>query len=153
MERLKLKVPPIIWCAFSLSLMWWLSARLPLLTFCFPKQDLLALGCVFTGFSVALSGVATFRKARTTVDPLAPQKAASLVRDGIYSHTRNPMYLAMTLVQIGWFLHLGSYVSVFPVLGFVLVMTQLQIVPEEKALGQIFGREYDLYRAEVPRWI
>lgn len=116
-------------------------------------QELLALGCAFTGLTVALLGVATFRRAQTTVDPLTPQKAASLVRDGIYSHTRNPMYLGMTLVQVGWFFHLGSLVSLFPVLGFVVVMTHLQIIPEERALGEIFGGEYEVYKNDVPRWL
>lgn len=153
MERFKLKVPPVVWFAFSLLLMWWFSRILPVLAFRFPGQGLLALGCAFTGISIAMSGVATFREAQTTVDPLSPEKAASLVRDGIYSHTRNPMYLGMTIVQVGYFFHLGSFASVFPVIGFVFVMTHLQIIPEERALGEIFGGEYEVYKNKVPRWL
>jgi protein-S-isoprenylcysteine O-methyltransferase Ste14 len=43
------------------------------------------------GIGVADAGVAAFRRARTTVDPRYPERASSLVADGVYRWTRNPM--------------------------------------------------------------
>ena len=152
MKSLRLRIPPLVWCLLSLSLMSWLAGIFPCRTFRIPAQGLFAVGFAFMGVTIALLGVANFRKSQTTVDPVHPHRTAHLVRDGVYRHTRNPMYLGMTLVQIGWFLHLGSLSSFLPIVGFVSVMTSLQIIPEEEALLEIFGEEYETYKAEVRRW-
>jgi protein-S-isoprenylcysteine O-methyltransferase Ste14 len=50
-----------------------------------------------SGLALACWGVIDFRRARTTVDPVHPEKTARLVTDGIYRWTRNPMYLGFVL--------------------------------------------------------
>src|SRR5678815_1380789 len=90
-------------------------------------------------------GVLAFRKASTTVDPRSPENTSQIVRSGIYRFTRNPMYLGMLIVLIAWMAWLSNVgAGVVPVL-FALYITRWQIVPEERALAQKFGAEYEAY--------
>jgi protein-S-isoprenylcysteine O-methyltransferase Ste14 len=63
------------------------------------------------------------------------------------------MYLGLTLLLIGWAVWLGSASPwLIPPL-FVTIVTLLQILPEEEALGQLFGQQYVEYRRDVARWL
>ena len=66
-----------------------------------------ALALAALGAGVCLAGVASFRRARTTVNPLVPEQASSLVQAGIYRHTRNPMYLGFAILLVAWAALLG----------------------------------------------
>ena len=112
-----------------------------------------AVAVAVLGIAIALRGIASFRRAQTTVNPLKPETSAALVSSGIYSVTRNPMYLGMLLVLIGWAVYLGS---LWPLLGpvvFALFITRFQIVPEERALERLFGAPFVAYKQRVRRWI
>jgi protein-S-isoprenylcysteine O-methyltransferase Ste14 len=106
--------------------------------------------------SVSLLAAATiqFRKYKTTVTPLSPGKATSLVADGVFAHTRNPMYvgLAGVLAAFGVYVQ-NPLAGAIGVATFVTYITQFQIKPEEKALSALFGEAYTAYRAKVSRWI
>ncbi|MBD9483727.1 isoprenylcysteine carboxylmethyltransferase family protein [Pseudomonas sp. PDM14] len=123
---------------FELSLGWRLASALPVL--------LLGLG-------LCLSGVLSFHRARTTVNPLRPEKASALVDGGIYRYTRNPMYLGFATVLAAWSLALASPLAMFGVVAFVLYMNRFQIAPEERALATLFGEEFYRYRMRVRRWL
>jgi protein-S-isoprenylcysteine O-methyltransferase Ste14 len=108
---------------------------------------------VTLGAAVGLAGVAAFRRGRTTVDPTRPDRASTLVATGIYRVTRNPMYVALALGLAGaavWFSNIAAMLLV-PV--FVMGLTRLQIIPEERALRAKFGVGYDDYAAQVRRWL
>ncbi len=105
------------------------------------------------GFAVSIAGVLSFRRAGTTVDPTRPQKASSLVSSGIYRYSRNPMYLGMLLVLIGWGVYLSNIPALLLVPVFVIWMNRFQIRPEQRALTELFGGEFELYRQSVRRWI
>lgn len=102
---------------------------------------------------MVLAGGLAFRRARTTVNPLQPQSASSLVRGGIYSRTRNPMYLGFALVLLGWVVALGSWLGLLVLAGYVVFLNRFQIRPEERALEAIFGPTFLEYRDQVRRWI
>lgn len=104
------------------------------------------------GAAVALAGVAAFRRAKTTVNPLTPG-ASALVTTGIYGWTRNPMYLGMLLVLLGVGVGLGNFLSVAMAAGFIPLINQLQIRPEERFLTERFGADFDAYRSRVRRWL
>lgn len=103
--------------------------------------------------ALAASAAARFRRAGTTVEPFDPSKASVLVTGGVNAATRNPMYVGMAGVLLANGIRLGSWASLVPVAGFVAVIDRLQVAQEEAALSRIFGREYDDYRAAVPRWL
>ena len=85
--------------------------------------------------------------------PHHPDDATTLVTDGLYAYTRNPMYLALTGALVTNAAWLGSLRAVPPVAAFTAILTTVQIRPEEEALQQRFGDDYREYRRRVPRWI
>lgn len=111
------------------------------------------------GWLLSLPGVAltawagaTFRRAHTTINPTVPSRASRLVTTGPFRLTRNPMYLGFALTLTGWALWLDNWVGFLGIPLFVVAVTVLQIVPEERALQDRFGEEYAQYRQRVNRW-
>ena len=102
---------------------------------------------------MGLLGVFSFIKADTTVNPIEPEKADSLVDTGVYRISRNPMYLALALALIALSVYLQSLWSLPVVLLFMIYMTRFQIFPEERAMIKLFGEEYIEYMKNVRRWI
>lgn len=115
-----------------------------------------ALGAVVLaaiGVAVALSGVLAFRRAQTTVNPLKPETSAALVSTGVYSFTRNPMYLGMVLGLFAWAVYLSSVWSLLGPVVFALYITRFQIIPEERVLDRLFGASFAAYKRRVRRWL
>lgn len=104
------------------------------------------------GIGLTAWAAATFRRARTTINPTDPSKASRLVTHGPFRFTRNPMYLGFVLMLTGWALWLDNWAGFLGIPLFVMVVTVLQIVPEERALQNCFGEEYARYRQRVNRW-
>ncbi|MBY4678428.1 methyltransferase family protein [Marinobacterium arenosum] len=152
-ERLELKVPPVVVGGIVALLMWGAARLWPSLTLPLPPMFGWGVGCGVLGVLVALAGVLSFRRAHTTVNPMQPGDASSLVVSGIYRFSRNPMYLGMALVLLGWAFHLAHPVSLAMLALFVGYMNRFQIVPEERAMQQLFGEQFDLYRRRVRRWL
>ena len=73
--------------------------------------------------------------------------------DGVYRYTRNPMYLGFLWVLFAWGIFLGSLVALMGLPIFVWIITQFQILPEEKVLAEKFGQDYQTYLSEVRRWM
>ena len=150
---LNLKIPPPIVALLTGAAMWLAAVALPSLAFSFPGRQGAAVALALAGGAVAVAGVFSFRRARTTVNPLTPQAASSLVTTGIYRFTRNPMYLGMLLLLAGVAVFLGN-VAALPLLPvFIGYINQFQIKPEERALFTIFGSDFTAYRQKTRRWI
>src|SRR5688500_17175464 len=98
MRFLELRVPPPLVAAAFATLMWLAARFAPWAAVSIPGRRWIALLLAVIGVAVSLSGVASFRRAKTTVNPLTPEKASSLVVSGIYRVTRNPMYLGLSVV-------------------------------------------------------
>lgn len=132
----------------------WLVARVTVaLRVEFAWRCEVAVALEIAGIAVAIAGVVSFRRARTTVNPLKPDAASALVVSGVYRWTRNPMYLGVLLCLLGWVVWLGSVPALFVLPLFVAYMNRFQIIPEETALRARFGAEFEAYRARVRRWI
>ncbi len=92
-----------------------------------------------------------FRRARTSVRPDRPTSA--IIRTGPYRLSRNPIYLAMTLLHL-WIAAWANSLWLLVTLAFTLgVMSAGVIAREERYLERKFGEEYRRYRAAVRRWI
>ncbi|UAB78843.1 isoprenylcysteine carboxylmethyltransferase family protein [Erythrobacter sp. SCSIO 43205] len=150
---MKLLIPPPIVAALCGLAMWGLAHFLPETKLAFAFQRFLAGVFIAVGLAIDLVSVGAFRKAKTTVTPLAPEKASSLVVTGLYRYTRNPMYLGMLFILIGIAIWLGSPVNVIMLIAFVAYITGFQIVPEEARLAQVFGADYESYKSRVRRWL
>jgi protein-S-isoprenylcysteine O-methyltransferase Ste14 len=153
MHALELKVPPPI-VALVMAIAMWFLAYLPPSSEAPPIARLfLAAGLAAVGAGFSLSGVLAFRRARTTVNPLKPESASSLVIAGVYQATRNPMYVGMLFLLLAWAAFLWSAWSLLGALGFAAYIRRFQIAPEERVLAGLFGTEYTEYKARVRRWL
>jgi len=148
-----IRFPPVAVTA-SFGLAMWLAARaLPMLRFDFQGRRAVALALLALGAAISLAGVIEFRRARTTTNPLRPAAASSLVVTGIYTRTRNPMYLGFAVALLAWSAWLANPVTLLGIAGFVAWMNRIQIVAEERAIAALFGEEFERYRNRVRRWI
>ena len=150
---LELKVPPVVVVLLTGGLMTLGGWATPQWKVPFPGRLVVSGALALAGIAVSGLGVASFRKARTTVNPLKPETSTSLVRSGIYRCTRNPMYLGFLTVLLGLGVFLSNPLALAPIPLFVLYMTRFQIRPEERALESRFGAEFAAYREQVRRWI
>ena len=150
---LELKIPPAVLVAFTGALMWLASAATSATALVIPGRSLGAAILMLTGVIIAGLGVASFRRAKTTVNPMKPASASVLVDGGIYRLTRNPMYLGFLVVLIGWAVFLSNLVALLPLPAFVFYMNRFQIEPEEKALAALFGQSFVAYKTRVRRWL
>ncbi len=103
------------------------------------------------GCALGFSGLVMFRLARTSPFPERPTKA--LVVRGPYLFTRNPMYLAMTLVSLGVALFANALWPLLFLVPAVLVIRYAAIEREERYLLSRFGQAYEEYRSRVRRWL
>ncbi|MDG9928023.1 MULTISPECIES: isoprenylcysteine carboxylmethyltransferase family protein [unclassified Pseudomonas] len=153
MGALENRIPPPL-VATLIGVLMWVSARyLPGFELAFSWRLTLTLPVLLLGASVCLAGVLSFHRARTTVNPLRPEKASTLVDSGIYRYTRNPMYLGFATMLMAWALALASPLAMFGLVAFVLYMNRFQIAPEERALAILFGDEFSHYCSRVRRWL
>ncbi len=103
------------------------------------------------GLLVNFAGVFSFRKHHTSLIPIKPSTA--LVTDGVYSLTRNPMYVGHAIAYFGGVLMANS---LWPLLLFplVLLVTQKAVIEKEEAyMERKFGEEYRAYKSRVRQWI
>lgn len=153
MHWLEHRIPPPVVAAL-VGLAMWLAA---------PPDAALAMGATarhaVTAILLALAlafdvaGLLAFRASRTTINPLRPERASTLVTGGVYRFTRNPMYVGLCLILLAWAVHLSAWLSFLGPLVFALYVTRFQIVPEERALRELFGEPYVRYMARVRRWL
>jgi protein-S-isoprenylcysteine O-methyltransferase Ste14 len=152
-QTLELKIPPLGLVIIAALLMWLAAAYFPTLNFQFPFQSVVAWVIGLLGALACALGIIEFRRAKTTVNPIKPDSASSLVRTGIYSRTRNPMYLGFLLILAGWSIVLANILALLVLPGFVIYMNHFQIKPEERVLKSIFGDDFKAYCVEARRWI
>jgi protein-S-isoprenylcysteine O-methyltransferase Ste14 len=135
------------------ALMWLIAGSTPGLALPTMVRWTLSLAPVGAGAAIGAAGVWSFHRARTTVNPRRPHASSTLLTTGIYRHTRNPMYLALLLVLIGWGLYLANVYALLLAVTFVPYMNRFQIRPEERALRHTFGQQFRDYCGRVRRWL
>ena len=105
---------------------------------------------VLLAIGLFLFAVRTFRAAGTPVPGNRP--TTTIVRTGPYRFSRNPIYLAFSLLQLGIALWVNSLWLVLTLLAAVAVMSLVVIPREERYLEARFPSEYSAYKASVRRW-
>lgn len=148
-----LRVPPLLAVLIAAALMWILSRALPSWRVALPGRELVTAALLVAAGAIGVAGVRAFRRERTTVNPLRPERASALVTTGIYRRTRNPMYLALAVALLAWAAWLAHPLALAGIAAFVAWIDRFQIAPEERALRALFGAEFERYCSEVPRWL
>jgi len=111
--------------------------------------DWIGVGLCFAGLSFLVWSLISFGKSfRIGIDTNRPDK---LVTDGIFAHSRNPIYVAFVLILIGQFLIFPNWILlVYVFAGFWLF--HRQVLREEDYLSRRYGEEYAQYRERVRRY-
>jgi protein-S-isoprenylcysteine O-methyltransferase Ste14 len=107
--------------------------------------------CVLVSFPLALMTFHVLSRAHTPVDPMQPTTA--LVTEGPFRYSRNPIYVALTLLYVGVALLINALWILLLVVPAVLVLRYGVIAREEAYLTQKFGDAYRQYTTQVRRWL
>lgn len=153
MPNLENKIPPPIVAVICAAVMWGSSIITPSVEIADSVRIVMAAIVASIGAFFCVAGVVSFRRAKTTVNPLKPETASSLVSSGIYQVSRNPMYVGFALFLVALAVYLSSPLELLGVVAFVLYINRFQIHPEERALSALFGSEFDLYKKSVRKWV
>lgn len=143
---------PPVWLAGALALAWAQARHWPLgLSFGGGWADLAGGLLVGGGLVLVALAAAEFRRARTTIVPHG--QASALVTGGIYSRTRNPIYLADLMILAGLILYWDAVLSLVLVPLLLWVLERRFVIPEENRLRRTFRADFARYAQKVRRWI
>ena len=153
MSSLELRVPPPAVALLLGVLMWLASSLVAPVEVPFGPRVGVALVIASVGLVVGLASIVSFWRAKTTINPTKPTATSSLVTNGTFRFTRNPMYVSLLLYLLAWAVYLSNWLALLFVPVFVLYINQFQITPEERVLSSLFGPEYAAYKRRVRRWL
>ncbi|SDG14874.1 Protein-S-isoprenylcysteine O-methyltransferase Ste14 [Limimonas halophila] len=150
-EKPNVKLPPPAIYAAAVALGLAVEWLWPWSAFAGWPRWMLAGALAGPALALAAWALITFRRADTAVEPWEP--ARNLVTHGPYSHTRNPMYVALTLLTAGVAVAADLPWVLLAVPLAVLVTDRHVIRREEAHLAHVFGDAYRAYRDRVRRWL
>ena len=142
--------PPLVYLtALVTGVLMQFAKPLPLL----PGTLAIPLGASLVVVAIALfaCSVVKFQAAGTPVPARKPTTV--IVRTGPYRFSRNPIYLAFSLFQLGIAMWVNSLWLLATLVGAVTLMHCVVIPREEQYLEERFGAEYLDYKRSVRRWL
>ena len=119
----------------------------------FPRSLRLAAGAAFFVAAIALFAAALRLFRATGQHPRPWLPSPSLILQGPYRWTRNPIYVAMTLMQIGFGLLFDDVWMVALSAASLAVVHVVAVRPEEAYLLDRFGEPYRRYTESVRRYL
>lgn len=142
--------PPIIYLAFfvigmELDYLW------PAPLFPKPLQYIIAFAIIAASGVLIVAVFRAFSKAKTSIDPYKPTTA--IISSGPFGYSRNPAYVALTLLFIGCAVAVDGLWLLAMVVPAVLTIHYFVVLREETYLERKFGTEYLDYKARVRRWV
>ncbi|WP_170325702.1 methyltransferase family protein [Ruegeria arenilitoris] len=147
----RIDIPPVWLVGFALLA--WLQARHFSLGLSLDSglTDLLSGILIGGGILFAVLAIVEFRRHKTTVIP--HETPSSLVQTGIYTRSRNPIYVGDVLILAGLVLRFDAVLSLILVPVFVWVLERRFILPEEDRLRRTFRADFARYERKTRRWI
>ena len=142
--------PPIVTLFFGLCI--YLS-RSYFPDFSFSILNSLSTISFVLGITVFATAVSSFKRQKTTVNPISIEKASSLVVNGVFKYSRNPMYLGMLFILLGLTFKFNLIGGLMFTSIFAIFITIFQIKPEEAAMEKLFDQEWKDYIKNVRRWL
>jgi protein-S-isoprenylcysteine O-methyltransferase Ste14 len=142
--------PPLIYLgALALGLGLHAASPVPAL----PGTVARALGVVLIAGAVAIAAPAFRAMARARTSFRTERPTTAIVTDGPFRYTRNPIYVALTLLYLGIGMLLNALWVLLLIVPVVGLMRLGVIAREERYLERKFGDEYLRYKARVRRWL
>ncbi|WP_420584470.1 methyltransferase family protein [Ruegeria sp.] len=143
---------PPVWLA-GFAFLAWLQARSVGfgLSLASGFTDLLSGLLIGGGIVIAVLAIAEFRRRKTTVIP--HETPSALVQSGIYTRSRNPIYVGDVLILTGLILRFDAVLSLALIPVFVWVLERRFILPEEDRLRRTFRADFARYERKTRRWI
>jgi protein-S-isoprenylcysteine O-methyltransferase Ste14 len=142
--------PPIVTLFFGLCI--YLS-RSYFPEFSFSILNSLSTISFVLGITVFATAVSSFKRQNTTVNPISIEKASSLVVNGVFKYSRNPMYLGMLFILLGLTFKFNLIGGLLFTSIFMIFISIFQIKPEEAAMEKLFDQEWKDYIKNVRRWL
>ena len=137
----------IVYCIVIMTLLYFFVTKYNKIVF---PLNLIGLVIAFAGFFIMEKAHDLFEKHKTT---LKIDKSSHLITEGVFSKTRNPMYLGMFILVAGLSIFSTNLLSLILPLFFLLLIRLIFIPKEEQLIHKTFGDEYDEYKKQVRRWI
>src|SRR3990172_11792570 len=106
---------------------------------------------IITGIVFIVLARREFARYRQPTDPGQP--TSKVVKTGVFSISRNPLYLGSVIVFLGIALTLNMLWALVTLLLSIIICLYVLIIPEEQYLAAKFGEEYREYTASVHRWL
>lgn len=118
-----------------------------------PERPAVWLGIllIMVSIPIVVSALLALARARTSFDARKPTTA--IVTDGAFRFSRNPMYVAATLLYLGIALVMNSVWVLVLVVPLMVVMQRGVVQREEQYLERKFGEEYRRYKTRVRPWM
>ena len=148
---MKKRIPPPLIAMLCVLIIFLSKSIFPSFVFSYKLQ--LGIFVSTIGFLLLIISIKSFIDNKTTINPLNLKKSTYLVTSGVFRFSRNPMYLGMLLFLLGAAIILNIIGGLIISILFIFYMNFFQIIPEEKALENLFGKNYRNYRKTVRRWI
>ena len=148
---MKKRIPPPLIAMLCILIIFLSKSIFPSFVFSYKLQ--LGIFVSTIGFLLLIVSIKSFIDNKTTINPLNLKKSTYLVTSGVFRFSRNPMYLGMLLFLLGTAIILNIIGGLIISILFIFYMNFFQIIPEEKALQNLFGKNYRNYRKTVRRWI
>jgi protein-S-isoprenylcysteine O-methyltransferase Ste14 len=146
------RIPPPVVTALLIGAVWWAN-RAGIGVSLIRLPSWLAALVLLVGVVLMLLAVVLMVRARTTVNPLHPERSRRLVTEGVFSVSRNPIYLGDALLIAAAGLFWSNWIALVALAVFVAYITRFQILPEETALNDAFGDVFQAYCARTRRWV
>jgi len=144
--------PPLIYFGF-LAIGWGLHVWLkgPDLGLTLEFRRGLAIGLIIVGLLLDGMAAGLFRRRNTAVEPWKP--STTLVTDGPYRFSRNPIYVGFAITYVGLAVAMDSWFALGLLFPCLLAVDRFVIAREERYLAAKFGAAYQAYCARVRRWL
>lgn len=143
-------IPPPIWALLFLLTGWGVGSALDLPALY--SSTVAGAGVAAVGFCIALWGRLTFASVSAEIRPASP-KNSTLVTNGPFRFTRNPMYLGIFTFMTGISLLIGTIAVFISDVIFLLWANFISIPYEEGKMERQFGDDYRDYKSRVRRWL
>ena len=112
---------------------------------------LIGICLIGLGFLLAFNSISRFIKAKTGVVPFS--ESTTLITEGFYKYTRNPMYVGMNSFLLGLMLILKNPLNIILLIIFFFIVRNMFVLKEEVQMEETFGEDYLTYKGKVRRWL